>query len=235
MVVSVILQDKVRQNLLKVCPQLRLDGVDSPILNMCTEDLINYFYWLKRHGRYVKDEDKKKAHFFEAYYIGSFEAVCTMQAFWDYNIREFEEEIEEFIELFVKNWWRKYKQRVKLVLEKKPPKTYEKAMGSGWAIWSKYFNYNEQREIMEKLIDTLIQYGEICGAKIIAQQTLFRFLARAKNKKWTIEEKLRICSIVSHELKRMAHIHGYLIFICPNKKAMLREWRDDSSGAMSKM
>ena len=232
---SVILQDKISQKLLKICPQLRLDGVDSPILSMCTEDLINYFYWLKRHGKYVKDEDKKMAHFFEAYYIGSFEAICTMQAFWNYNIQEFEEEIEKFIELFVKNWWRKYKQRVKLVLEKKPPKTYEKAMNNGWAIWSKHFNYNEQKEIMEKLIDVLIQHGEICGARIIARQTLFRYLSKAKNKKWTLEDKLRICSIVSHELKRMAYTHGYLIFIRPNKKAMLREWRDDSSGALSKM
>jgi len=222
-----IIRSKVAEQLKKICPSLNFMGVDGTVLQLCSEDLCYHYYWMKENA--VLDWDKKCATYFEAYFIGEWKAIMKMagKPIYAMGVQEWEKQIDEYISLFVKVWWKKYQQRVKVVVS--PPKgkdEFRKKMAEGQRIWMKQFNHKERQDILKRAIFTMMQNGEFCGSKIIATQTIQRYLSFSKRKYWSLQDKINFSNAICAELRRMASISGPLIFLYPSKEAMVREWRD---------
>jgi len=187
----------IREKLKEIEPSLRLDSSDMRILQVCSNDLYNYIKWL---------ETKAEAHYL---YTGNNEDEQTIK----------------FIRMWVKKWWKKYKQRVKIVLGKVPrnPVIAVKSKQNADKL-----SVRERQDLEKMAINTLIANGEICFSALLATSAINICLGKTEIKNWSMEAKLNFTSNVLRYCKHLSHVHGPLVFIKPDKKYYyLREFRND--------
>lgn len=129
---------------------------------------------------------------------------------------------------FVKTWWKKYKQRVKLTFEIKHQKQSLDLAEKGKLEIANQFTFEERHDIISMLTDTFMKYGEYCMARLLAENLFQRTIGSATKKTWSQEEKINLVTQMRREAKNISYIHGTLLYIQPNLKLYgLREWRND--------
>lgn len=214
--ISLLIMDELQ----KIEPALNLQREDQRLLQICCADFRNYSDYLGRTS--VASEDSMPS-----------DAVVEINlTTGDCHIEEDKEteKIVEFIQMWVKGWWRKYKERVQVTIMKSPPFELSKTRQKGIRMMYK-FTGEEISDINKAIIQALIKNGEICCTEILADSLFKSVLGRYSEKiKWTQEKKLNFMASVIREAKRMSYVHGPLVFIKPDKKYYeLREFRDDNA------
>lgn len=204
----------------KIEPSLDLQGGDHKLLRICCDDFKNYSDYLEVTS--VNSEG----------IMPSGVAVEMDLATGDYHVEETEEtaKIVEFLMIWVKGWWKKYKIRVQVTIVESPRCKPSKTRQKGTMMMSK-FSEDEINDIKKAIVQTLIKSGEICCTDILADSLFKSVLGRYSEKvvEWTQEKKLNFMASVLREAKRVSYTHGPLIFIKPDKKCYeLREFRDDT-------
>jgi hypothetical protein len=176
-------------------PMLDLFGVDHKLLQIASQDLMNYLkvYW-NLIGREESD----------------WELTNRLEEFY----RNEPKELEEFLDLWASMWLRKWNERVKLLISKEDYTKWNniaKGFSKAESLWRRLPN---RRELQEAVILTLVRNGEICGTSILSENLLKMELGENR-RKYSTEEEL-ILNLINNTLRRARELSrnkGPLIFV----------------------
>lgn len=174
---------------------LDIGGSDRKVLQVACEDISNY---LKYHWNL----------------IGNTANQCELVEQLEKLFRENPEELEEFLTVWTGMWFKKWKERVKLIIGSQRANKWAEAskrIKNAEPLWKKLEHKQELREIVAA---TLIKNGEICGTEVLSENLLKMELGRKQSQR--LNDKERVFSIVNRALRRarnMAQSKGPFIFV----------------------
>jgi len=189
--IETLLSEKLKN----INPMLELFGSDRKVLQVACQDLINY---LKVHWDLVGKE------------ANELEIVERLEKLFNENPRE----LEEFLDVWTGIWFRKWKERVKLLIGNENSKRWNqvsKILSNAEPLWRKLSN---RQELQEVVTSTLIKNGEICGTSILAENLLKMELGE-KKKNYNQEEE-QVVNVVNNALRKARELtrsRGPLIFV----------------------
>jgi hypothetical protein len=123
-------------------------------------------------------------------------------------------EMEEFLAIWTGIWFKKWKERVKLLIGNENSSRWNKAakiLSNAEPLWRKLSNRQEMQELVTS---TLIKNGEICGTSILAENLLKMELGE-KNREYVNEEE-HVMNVANNALRRareLARSKGPLIYV----------------------
>jgi hypothetical protein len=189
--VEIILTEKLRD----INPALDVLGPDRKVLQVACQDLTNY---LKFHWGLMGREA------FEC------ELVEKLESFFKENPGEF----EEFLTVWIGIWFKKWKERVKLLIGNEYSNRWNrvsKVLSNAEPLWRKLAN---RQELQELVVSTLIKNGEICGTAILSENLLKMELGEKRMQGLGDEERtLKVVNNVLRKAKELAQSRGPLIFV----------------------
>jgi len=189
--IEALLSEKLKS----INPMLDVFGSDRKVLQVACQDFTNY---LKTHWDLVGKE------------ANELELVEKLEKFYKENPSE----LEEYLSIWTGIWFRKWKERVKLLIGNENSNKWNKVtkiLSNAEPIWK---SLPERQEMQEVVIATLIKNGEICGTSILAENLLKMELG--ENKKEYINEEEQIINVVNNTLrkaKELSRSKGPLIFV----------------------
>ena len=176
-------------------PMLDLFGSDRKVLQIACEDLTNY---LRVHWDLVGKE------------ANECELVDMLEKLSNENPRE----LEEFLDVWTGIWFKKWKERVKLLIGNENSSRWNrvtKILNNAEPLWRRL---SDRQEMTEVLTSTLIRNGEICGTSILAENLLKMELGENKKKYITEEEQvLNVVNNAFRKAREMTRSKGPLIFV----------------------
>jgi len=170
-------------------------GSDRKVLQIACQDLTNY---LKVHWNLVGKE------------ANDCEVVDMLEKFFKEN----PDELEEFLGIWTGIWFKKWKERVKLLIGNENSNRWNKVtkiLSTAEPLWRKLSNRQEMQELVTS---TLIKNGEICGTSILAENLLKMELGE-KNREYINEEE-QTMNLVNNTLRKareLTHSKGPLIYV----------------------
>jgi hypothetical protein len=176
-------------------PMIDVYGSDRKVLQIACQDLINY---LKVHWDLVGKE------------ANECDIVERLENFFNENPNE----LEEFLDVWTGMWFKKWKERVKLLIGNENSKRWDKAtkvLNNAEPLWRKLANRQEMQEVVTS---TLIKNGEICGTSILAENLLKMELGE-KSKDFVNEERqtLNVVNSTLRKARELARSKGPLIYV----------------------
>jgi hypothetical protein len=170
-------------------------GSDRKVLQVACEDFTNYakFHWglMGRETSQLELTDKLEQIFREDRY-----------------------ELEEFVNVWIGIWFKKWKERVKLLIGEDNASKWSKVtktLNNAEPLWRKL---EGKQEIRELIATTLIKNGEICGTEILSENLLK--LELGEKRVQCLSERERVLIAVNNALQKgrnMALSRGPLIFV----------------------
>jgi hypothetical protein len=189
------IETQLSENLKNLNPALDVFGSDRKVLQIACQDLTNY---LKVHWNLVGNE------------ANECELVERLEKFYNENPNE----MEEFLAIWTGIWFRKWKERVKLLIGNENSSRWNrtaKILSNAEPYWRKLANRQEMQELVTS---TLIKNGEICGTSILAENLLKMELGE-KNKEYVNEEE-HVINVTNNTLRKareLARSKGPLIYV----------------------
>ena len=174
---------------------LDIAGSDRKVLQVACEDFTNY---LKFHWELMGKE------------ASQCELVDRLEKFFKENHAE----LEEYLTVWISVWFKKWKERVKLLIGDQNAQKWTrvtKTLNNAEPLWRKLESKQEMREL---IVATLIKNGEICGTEILSENLLKMELGEKRLQ--YLSEKERVFCAVNNALRRgrdMAQSKGPLIFV----------------------
>lgn len=217
------MEDLIRTYLLVKSPDLDLDNTERTIYVTCKEDIYLYLKYLVNNNLtsekifidYLTKYALHKALDGTLYFITKDDAKY---------IKKHERKIREFMRLFVNEWWRKYLVRTKIILNKDEEKIKRTAMDKTNSVFlEEIFTNEELNEVSEYIINILLKNGERCFLNILCEQLIKARIQQTESTKKI--DKIQLMQSLGIEAKRMTYVVGPLIFVLPNLKPKVREWR----------
>jgi hypothetical protein len=170
-------------------------GSDRKVLQVACEDFINYakFHWelMGKETSQLELTDKLEQLF-----------------------KEDHAELEEFVNVWIGVWFKKWKERVKLLIGEDNANKWSKVsktINNAEPLWRKL---EGKQEIRELVVNTLIKNGEICGTEILSENLLKMELGEKRVQ--YLSDKERVLIAVNNALRKgrdMAQSKGPLIFV----------------------
>lgn len=170
-------------------------GSDRKVLQVACEDFTNYvkFHWelMGKETSQLELADKL-----------------------DQLYKEDRKELEEFLNVWVGVWFKKWKERVKLLIGEESSQKWSKVsktINNAEPIWRKT---EQKQELKELVAFTLIKNGEICGTEILSENLLKMELGEKRVQ--SLDDKERVLVAVNNALRKgrdMAQSRGPLIFV----------------------
>ena len=189
--IEVILAEKLKD----ADPALDITGSDRKVLQVACEDFTNY---LKFHWDLIAKE------------ANQCEIVERLEQFFKENPTE----LEEFLAIWAGIWFKKWKERVKLLIGDQNANKWIKAsktLSNAEPLWKQL---EHKQEIREVIAATLIKNGEICGTEILSENLLKMELGEKRVQ--YLNSKEQVFTIVNNALRKardMAQSKGPLIFV----------------------
>lgn len=180
-------------------PDLDVASSDRKVLQVACQDFTNY---LKCHWNLIGKEANQ----------------CELVEKLDELFKENIDELDEFLTVWCNIWFKKWKQRVKLLIGSQNANKWSKMAKSitdSEPIWRKM---NHKQELQEVVVATLIKNGEICGTEILAENLLKMELGeRCMSCMDEKERALTMLNSALHKAREMAQSRGPLIFVKVDK------------------
>lgn len=176
-------------------PALDVMGSDRKVLQVACEDFTNY---LKFHWNLIGKEASQ----------------CELVEKLEQLFKENPSELDEFLAVWAGIWFKKWKERVKLLIGDQNANKWSKmskTITDAEPLWRKIEN---KQELQEVVVATLIKNGEICGTEILSENLLKMELAEKRNQ--YLNDKERIFITLNNTLRKareMAQSKGPLIFV----------------------
>jgi len=189
--IEALLSDKLKD----VNPMLDVHHSDRRVLQIACQDLTDY---LKVHWNLVGRE------------ANELELVERLERLFNENPRE----LEEFLDVWTRIWFRKWKERVKLLIGNENSNRWNRAtkiLSDAEPLWRRISNRQEMQEVVTA---TLIKNGEICGTSILAENLLKMEIG--ENKKKYANEEEQVMNIVNNAIRKareLSRSRGPLIFV----------------------
>jgi hypothetical protein len=146
--------------------------------------------------------------------IGKEASQCELVEKLEKLFKENPSELEEFLDVWVGIWLRKWKERVKLLIGQQNANTWRKVsktLNNAEPLWKKV---ERKQELQEVVVATLIRNGEICGTDILSENLLKTELGEKRLRH--MKDKERTFAAVNNSLRKareMAQSKGPLIFV----------------------
>ena len=181
-------------------PQLNPNTTDKKILQIASQDLLNY---LKFHWKLIGRQNAK---------------IELTEKLERYSKKK-PKELKQFIDLWSGIWMKKWDERVKVLITNKDHlhwnKTNQRQLKAE-PLWRQLPYRNEMKDIV---ISTLIRNGEICGTSILAENLIKTELAKyAENKIYANPKLLNITKKAMKKAKHLSQSKGPLIFVRIDKR-----------------
>ena len=174
---------------------LDITGSDRKVLQVACQDFTNF---LKFHWGLIGKEASQ----------------CELVEKLEKLFKENPSELEEFLDVWVGIWLRKWKERVKLLIGQQNANTWRKVsktLNNAEPLWKKV---ERKQELQEVVVATLIRNGEICGTDILSENLLKMELGEKRLRH--MKDKERTFAAVNNSLRKareMAQSKGPLIFV----------------------
>ena len=160
-------------------------GADHEVLQVACQDFTNY---LKFHWNLIGKKSNQ------------LELVEKLENQLQVDPTEF----EAFLTVWISRWFKKWKERVKLLIGNQSQNEWRRIsepLNNTESYWKKL---KHKKELTEVIISTLLKKGEICGTEIIARD-LLKFELKEKNTQ-TFNSKEHVFNIVNNALRRAREI-----------------------------
>jgi hypothetical protein len=170
-------------------------GSDRKVLQVACEDFSNY---LKYHWGLIGKEANQ----------------CELVDRLENLFKENRAELEEFLTVWIGVWFKKWKERVKLLIGEENTNRWSKVsktLNNAEPLWKRLDHKQEMREIV---VSTLIKNGEICGTEILSENLLKMELGEKRVQ--YLSDRERVFIAVNNALRKgrdMAQSKGPLIFV----------------------
>jgi len=180
-------------------PALDIRGSDRKVLQVACQDFTNY---LKFHWNLIGKE------------ANQCELVEKLEALF----KEDAAELDAFLTVWTGIWFKKWKERVKLLIGNQNANKWSKmskTLANAEPLWRKI---ERKQELQEVVVSTLIKNGEVCGTEILAENLLKMELG--ENNLQNINDKERLFITLNNALRKareMAQSKGPLIFVKVDK------------------
>jgi len=174
---------------------LDIMGSDRKVLQVACQDFTNY---LKFHWKLMGTE------------ASQCEVVERLESFFKEDSSEF----DEFLTIWIGIWFKKWKERVKLMIGEQSASRWtkvSKTLSSAEPLWKSIVNKQELQEIV---MLTLVKNGEICGTEILSENLLKMELGEKRVQE--LSDRDRVFVVVNEALRKareMSQSRGPLIFV----------------------
>jgi len=132
--------------------------------------------------------------------------------------KEDSSELDAFLTVWIGIWFKKWKERVKLLIGDQNASRWNKIsknLANAEPIWRRI---DQKQELQEIIISTLVKNGEICGTEILSENLIKMELG--ENRLQNLNEIERVFTAVNEALRKareMAQSKGPLIFVKVDK------------------
>jgi hypothetical protein len=180
-------------------PALDIMGSDRKVLQVACQDFTNF---LKFHWDLIGRE------------ASQCELVERLEAIF----KEDSSELEAFLTVWIGIWFKKWKERVKLLIGDQNATRWNKiskTLTSAEPLWKRI---DHKQELQEIIITTLLKNGEICGTEILSENLLKMELGEKRVQE--LNEREQVFTIVNEALRKareMSQSKGPLIFVKVDK------------------
>ncbi len=185
----------VGEKLKEADPALDIMGSDRKVLQVACQDFTNY---LKFHWNLIGKEASQ----------------CELVERLENLFREDPSELDGFLTVWIGIWFKKWKERVKLLIGDQNASRWNKiskTISNAEPVWKRIEN---KQELLEIVVATLVKNGEICGTEILSENLLKMELGEKRVQEPS--DKERIFTAVNDALRKareMAQSKGPLIFV----------------------
>ena len=193
--IEIMIGEKLRE----ADPALDITGADRKVMQVACQDFTNC---LK----------------FQWNLIGKESNQCELVEKLEKLFREDAGELDEYITIWTNIWFKKWKERVKLLIGNQNANRWNKmtkTLNNAEPLWRKI---EHKQELQEIVVATLVKNGEICGTEILAENLLKMELGEKQLQ--NVNEKEIIFITVNNALRKareMAQSRGPLIFVKVDK------------------
>jgi hypothetical protein len=176
-------------------PALDIMGSDRKVLQVACQDFTNY---LKFHWNLIGKEANQ----------------CELVEKLEKLFKEDAAELEAFLTVWTGIWFKKWKERVKLLIGNQNANKWNKMSKTLADVEPMWRKIEQKQELQEVVVSTLIKNGEVCGTEILAENLLKMELGE-KNLH-NLNDKERLFATLNNALRKareMAQSRGPLIFV----------------------
>jgi hypothetical protein len=176
-------------------PALDIMGSDRKVLQVACQDFTNY---LKFHWNLMGKEANQ----------------CELVEKLEKLFKEDSSELEAFLTIWIGIWFKKWKERVKLLIGEQNANKWSKiskSISNAEPIWKRL---EHKQELQEIVITTLLKNGEICGTEILSENLLKMELGEKRVQ--DVDDRERVFIVLNEALRKareMAQSKGPLIFV----------------------
>ena len=185
----------IGEKLKEADPALDIMGSDRKVLQVACQDFTNY---LKFHWNLIGKEASQ----------------CELVERLENLFREDPSELDGFLTVWIGIWFKKWKERVKLLIGDQNASRWSKIsknVSNAEPVWKRIEN---KQELLEIVVATLVKNGEICGTEILSENLLKMELGEKRVQ--DPSDKERVFTAVNDALRKareMAQSKGPLIFV----------------------
>ncbi len=185
----------IGEKLKEADPALDVMGSDRKVLQVACQDFTNY---LKFHWNLMGKEANQ----------------CELVDKLENLLKEDSSELEAFLTVWIGIWFKKWKERVKLLIGDQNANRWNKiskAINNAEPIWKRL---EHKQELQEIVITTLLKNGEICGTEILSENLIKMELGEKRVQ--DLNDKERVFIVLNEALRKareMAQSKGPLIFV----------------------
>jgi hypothetical protein len=183
------------EKLKEIDAALDIVGSDRKVLQVACQDFTNF---LKFHWNLIGKEASQ----------------CELVEKLEKLFKEDPVELEEFLTVWVGIWFKKWKERVKLLIGKQNLNKWSKVsknLSKAEPLWKRV---ERKQEVQEVVVATLIKNGEICGTEILSENLLKMELGDKRVR--SLKDQERLFNALNSSLRKardMAQSRGPLIFV----------------------
>jgi len=189
--VEIMLGEKLKDS----DPALDIMGSDRKVLQVACQDFTNY---LKFHWNLIGKEANQ----------------CDLVERLENLFKEDSQELNAFLTVWTGIWFKKWKERVKLLIGTQNANKWNKMSKTLANVEPTWRKIEHKEELQEIVISTLIKNGEVCGTEILAENLLKMELGEKDIE--NVNEKERIITTLNNALRKareMSQSRGPLIFV----------------------
>jgi hypothetical protein len=185
----------IGEKLKEADPALDIAGSDRKVLQVACQDFTNF---LKFHWNLIGKEASQ----------------CELVERLEDLFKEDPSELDAFLTVWIGIWFKKWKERVKLLIGDQNASKWSKiskAISNAEPLWKRI---EHKQELQEIVVATLVKNGEICGTEILSENLLKMELGEKRVQDPDDEE--RVFTAVNGALRKareMAQSKGPLIFV----------------------
>jgi len=176
-------------------PALDIMGSDRKVLQVACQDFTNY---LKFHWNLIGKESNQ----------------CELVEKLEKLFKEDAAELDAFLTVWTGIWFKKWKERVKLLIGNQNANKWNKmskTLANVEPLWRKI---EHKQELQEVVVATLIKNGEICGTEILAENLLKMELGEKNLENASDRDRLfTTLNCALRKAREMAQSRGPLIFV----------------------